>query len=140
MHVFHIPSQILNLFLSSSQLGSMDPKTQNTCNLPEASDPVFLHILGSFAFLGYVRLSSFVFFFGPSSSSKQIYTMCPFVPLLNYLSFSFFLAALPPLQSFSDQGNVLSKLQLRHQEDECWLTYRFRIESKDKGEFKEMLK
>ena len=140
MHVFHIPSQILNLFLSSSQLGSMGPTTQNTCNLPEASNPVFLHILGPFFSSVMSDSISFFFFFGPSSSSKQIYTMCPFVPFINYLSFSFFLAALPPFQSFSDQGNVLSKLQLGHQGGECWLTHRFRIEPKGKGELKEMLK
>ena len=60
--VFYIPSQISNLFLFSSELVYVDPIIPNICNLSEASDPGFPHILGPFIFLSYVRLYKLILF------------------------------------------------------------------------------
>lgn len=85
----------------------------------------FPHILGPLLF--GLRLSI---------SRKQTHTICPFVPIFNDPSVSLFLAYPPLFQSFSDQENVLSKLQLGRQRDGFWPPKLLRWSQRGKGRVK----
>lgn len=85
-----------NSFPSSSQLGSIDPTTQDICNLPEASGPGVPNSQHPLAVLDYVSHT-----FPPSISRNRTHTIFPFATFFIILLSHSFLPSHHPHSNLS---------------------------------------